>query len=108
MNPEEKSIEIDLGVVRNETLNESFLEMFGTAIKMTLERMFGRNTSSILVRGTKSEVNSFANVLSKEKSYIETAQKYGLDKPQTYKSKAKLDTAAQKFERDTGLKWPFK
>ena len=34
--------------------------------------------------------------------------KYGLNDPRTFNSKWELDTAVQKFERATGLKWPFK
>ena len=43
-----------------------------------------------------------------EKKYIDTAKKYGLEDPRTYRDKSKLKKATNSFERITGIKWPFK
>ena len=43
-----------------------------------------------------------------EKRYMSSWKSNGLDSPITYKNKSKLNSAIAKFERSTGLKWPFK
>lgn len=99
---------IDLGSSRRGDLDESFLRMFGSGIQAILGRMFGGPSIPVTVKGTKSEIDSFSNVLKKEKTYLESWSELGLDNPKTYKNKFKLDTAVRQFERKTGLKYPFK
>lgn len=101
---------IDLGARRRGEMNESWLAMFGGAIKMILRGMFGGDIvpPNVTVRGNPSEIRSFANAMQKEKKYIETYNKYGLNDPKTYRSKSILRNAVSKFERATGIKWPFK
>ena len=62
----------------------------------------------VKIRGTRSQVNSFADTLQKEKAYIRSYQKHGLDDPKTFRNKGRLKSSIAKFERDTGIKWPFK
>ena len=99
---------IDLEELKSNKLNESFLSMFGGWVEHLLGAMFGVRSSSVSVRGSRRDVESFAKTIGSEKSYIEAAKRYGLDHPTTYKNKAKLDTSIKGFEKDTGLKWPFK
>ena len=40
--------------------------------------------------------------------YYKDYVKYGLDDPRTYRSKYALRGAVKKFERSTGIDWPFK
>ena len=101
-------IEIDLGVARRGELDESWLAMFGGALKYLMGSMFGGSSIPVKVTGTRSEVRAFSKALSKEKSYIKTAAKHGLDNPRTYRDKFKLRKAVDAFQRKTGLKWPFK
>jgi len=101
-------IEIDFAEVRDDKLNESWLAMFGGAVEMLMKAMFGGGSIPVNIRGTRSEVNSFTNVLGKEKSYMKAYKKYGLSDPNTFKSKYNLDKAVKGFEKATGLKWPFK
>jgi len=100
-------IVIDFKKLRQKRLDESFLAMFGGWVSHILKAMFGGYTLPVNIRGTQSEVKSFAKALGGEKSYIEAAKRYGLDHPTTYKNKAKLDGAIKGFEKDTGLIWPF-
>jgi len=99
---------IDLGSSRRGDLDESFLRMFGSGIQAILSRMFGGPSVPVSVRGTRSQIDSFSKVLSREKKYLESWQELGLDNPATYKNKFKLDSAIRQFERKTGLKYPFK
>ena len=99
---------IDLSVAKKGELNESFLRMFGGAIKMMLRRMFGQVDMPMMVKGTESEISAFADVLGKEKKYMEAYTDLGLNNPATYKSRYKLDDAIKSFEGKTGITWPFK
>ena len=98
---------IDFGEIRNGQLNESWLAMFGGWVEHILKAMFGGADIPVTVRGTRQEIDSYARVLSKEKRYIEAFQEYGLDNPNTYRSKYALDKAVSQFERKTGVPWPF-
>lgn len=91
-----------------EMVSESYYARLGAQIKTILNAMFGGVFVPINVRGTPSEIAAFTNTLSKEKKYIESYVQNGLDDPRTYRSKSVLDGAVAKFERVTGLKWPFK
>lgn len=101
-------IVVDLGVAKKQELDESFLRMFGGWIKILLRSMFGEEAIPVKVRGTPSEIRSFAGALNSEKSYIEALNKYGLNDKKTYANKYKLNRSVEKFEKTTGLKWPFK
>jgi len=101
-------IVIDFNEIRKNELNESFLVMFGAWIKHILGAMLGDFNIPVSVRGSRGEVESFARAVGSEKKYIETAKRYGLDHPNTYKSQARLGTATKGFEKETGIKWPFK
>ena len=100
-------IEINLN---QKELNESFLAMFGETVKIILQRMFG--SDSILpvgkIRGTKSQIRDFEGALIANRNYIQSNIDNGLNNPATYNSKYKLQGAVGNFERQTGIKWPFK
>ena len=101
-------IVINFAELRKNQVNESVLSMFGGWIEHILQSMFGGPALPLRVVGSRREVNSFARTIGREKRYIDSARKHGLDHPMTYKNKSKLDVAVKNFEKDTGLKWPFK
>jgi hypothetical protein len=101
-------IVIDLNKLKENRLDESFLAMFGHQIETIMTRMFGGASIPVSVKGNPREVTAFAKAIGKEKKYIDTARKYGLEDPRTYKDKSKLKKATNAFERITGIKWPFK
>ena len=107
-NKELQAIEIDLDIMNKGELNESWLSMFGGAVSSIMSRMFGGAQIPVKVRGNKQQVADFAKTIGREKKYVRTAAKYGLDNPKTYKDKFNLRQSVKKFERSTGLKWPFK
>ena len=103
-----QEVVIDLNVKESGQLNESWLSMFGGWIKWIMDGMFKNLPRNVKVKGTKSQVNSFIKTLGREKSYIDTAVKHGLNDPRTYKNRYQLQKSVSEFERKTGLKWPFK
>ena len=111
MSDELQPIVINLNANKEGLVNESWLAMFGGAIEMVLKRMFGGvkpyGGSKFSVRGSPTQVAAFGSALGKEKNYMETFLKYGLNDPRSFSSKAELNTAIANFEGETGIKWPF-
>jgi hypothetical protein len=101
-------IEINLNPTEADMLNESWLAMMGGAIQTILTGMFGGKTIPVRISGTRKQVDSFKSALGNEARYLKAMKRYGLDKPETFKTKAQLDRAIKNFERDTGISWPFK
>lgn len=105
MNNNKEEIVIDLN---NPHLNESLFTHFRGAVKKLLRSLFGGKVDIPLkVKGSKRDVKSFKKALSNEKNYIDKMRQYGLDDPKTLRSKNKLKKAIRKFEKDTGIDWPF-
>ena len=102
------TITLDFNKLKKQKLDESFLAMFGGWVEQILGSMFGGRSLPLAVKGSQRDVQSFAKALGGEKSYLEAVKRYGLDHPTTYKNRSKLDNAIKGFERETGLKWPFK
>tara|TARA_B100000519_G_C13992295_1_gene319844 strand:- start:197 stop:529 length:333 start_codon:yes stop_codon:yes gene_type:complete len=101
-------IEINLNANKDGLLNESWLAMFGGTIQTILTGMFGGNSVPVRISGNRKQVSSFKKALGNEARYLKAMKRHGLDKPETLKTKAQLDRAIKSFERDTGIKWPFK
>lgn len=107
MNKEIVPIHIDLS--KPNTINESWLEMFGSTVKLILQRMFGQDVylPKINITGDQYQIESFVRTLASEKRYFDSYVYHGLNDPRTYRSKYELESAVNQFERDTGIKWPF-
>ena len=101
-------IEINLNPTEADMLNESWLAMMGGAIQTILTGMFGGKTIPVRISGTRKQVDSFKSALGNEAKYLKAMKRYGLDRPETIKTKSALDRAIKNFESDTGIKWPFK
>ena len=101
-------IVIDFEAYRSGEMNESFLRSFAAGIKMLLSGLLDGISIPVSVRGTKSDIKTFTAAIGAEKDYISAFRKYGLDNPATYRMRSVLDQKVSKFERATGLKWPFK
>jgi hypothetical protein len=77
---------LDLTQFRGKQLNENILHVFAAWIEYLLSKMFKGRRVPVRVKGNK----------------------YGLDDPMTYKQKAKLQVAINRFEREAGINWPIK
>ena len=101
---------IDFSKARNSDgkLNESWILTFGAILRWMMPGLYKGSVLPLKIKGTSGEIKSFADVLGKEKKYLQSWKDNGLDSPATYQNRTKLGTAVSKFERVTGLKWPFK
>lgn len=90
-------------------LNESYADIVAFWISAMMDMISRQDTNkSFQLKGSKEELGSLLHVIGLEKRYLNTAISIGLDKPQTKKVKAILDSAITDFENKTGIKWPFK
>jgi len=65
--------------------------------------MFGWDVfNSFYVKGKKEDVKTFLNTVKKEKKYMDSYIKNGLNDPKTVKNKSMLKGAISKFERQKG------
>lgn len=62
----------------------------------------------VALRGTQAQVDSFFDALRRERRYMNSYVKHGLNDPKTLNYRHRLDGAVGRFEKETGLKWPFK
>tara|TARA_B100000427_G_scaffold282896_1_gene254911 strand:- start:253 stop:576 length:324 start_codon:yes stop_codon:yes gene_type:complete len=99
-------IEINLNVDPAE-IDESFLVTFGGLTKLLLKYMFNGTSAPAKIRGTPLQVSAFTNALGREKRYMDAYLKHGLNDERTLSNRAKLNSAVSKFERETGLRWPY-
>lgn len=60
------------------------------------------------IKGTQSQIDAFFRALKNEKRYMDSYAKHGLGDTRTMMNKRDLDRAVSGFERETGLRWPFK
>ena len=99
---------IDLGANRRGELTEQTLMQLGADIKYMIGRMFTGAPINAMFKGTRSELAAFGKAMFREKKYMDSYLRYGLDDPRTYKDSYRLKSAVKNFEKATGLKWPFK
>ena len=108
---ENKTI-IDLEEMKmvNEVLGSS-LVAFGAKIKQMLFSMFsetGEDYRTFYIKGRKPDILSFGAALASEKKYMDSYLKNGLNDPGVLKNRYRLERAIEKFEKETGIKWPLK
>jgi hypothetical protein len=99
---------ITIDLAEYKVLKEMTYRTFGKKMKNILSAMFGNQSVPMTVKGSKREVDSFLAALVSEKKYMSAYLAHGLNDPRTMRDKAKLSNSVKKFERETGIKWPFK
>jgi len=104
---EEKLAPIEINL-NPETIDESYLAALGGQMKTLLQVMFGGSMLPTSVRGTQGQVSAFARAIGNEKKYLQTIEKYGLTHKRTMGNRHALEKAIAGFEKETGIKWPFK
>lgn len=57
--------------------------------------------------GDQGQIMAFMTALQREKRYMDSFLKHGLNDAQTMASRYQLQDAVTKFEFETGLRWPF-
>ena len=107
-----KDIHINLESLKSDTLNESSVVEMAANLKYLLYHMMGPmdpyGGHGVRITGTRSDLKSFQDAISKEKKYMDAYLKYGLNDKRVLNDRHRLERAVYKFERATGIKWPLK
>lgn len=102
----EESIVIDLN---DKSLNERLYTDFSYKVnRMLLDLYHAGANINPTIRGTQAQIESFFKALRGEKRYMDSYIKHGLNDSRTMMNRRDLDRAVMGFERETGLRWPFK
>ncbi len=94
----------------NEVLGSSLVS-FGAKVKEMLFSMFsdtGETFKTFYIKGRKPDILSFGAALASEKKYMDSYLKHGLNDPRVLNNRYRLERAIEKFEKETGIKWPLK
>ena len=101
-------IVIDLN---DKTLNER-LSSYSSFANNVRDMLIAMNMAGLgtraTIKGTQKQIEAFFGALKNEKRYMDSYIKHGLDDTRTLMNKRDLDRAISGFERETGLRWPFK
>ena len=102
----EENIVIDLN---DKTINERLYTDFSYKVnRMLLDLYHAGANINPTIRGTQAQIESFFKALRGEKRYMDSYIKHGLGDSRTMMNRRDLDRAVMGFERETGLRWPFK
>jgi hypothetical protein len=129
MSDELQPVVVNLNANNEEAMNESFIQAFGDIVKSFVGYMFKAAPPAVgpslsqrarmeeadgvssapqaKIVGTPTQISAFGNALSKEKKYMETFLKHGLNDPRSFATHAELNKAVANFEKETGIKWPL-
>jgi|TARA_Y100000296_G_C5159928_1_gene251229 hypothetical protein len=105
-----QSYTIDLNNL-DKRLDEYAMSKFALDVSAMMRSLFlggGPAGLQTLIKGTPGQVEAFFNSLRGEKNYMQSYVRHGLNDPRTLNSRWKLNTATKRFEKETGLRWPFK
>lgn len=104
-----EKIVIDLN--QEETLKEfrSTMTPFAGQVRSMLLDLYQAGVNiPFSLKGTQKQIEAFFRALKNEKRYMDSYMKHGLGDGRTMMNKRDLDRAVSSFERETGLRWPFK
>ena len=105
-----KTIHIDLNHKNNTYLTEDVTSQFANDIYMLMQSLYAGAAPDLKVSvgGNPAQITAFFTALKREKRYMDSYVKHGLNDAQTMYSEYQLQDAVRQFEFETGLKWPFK
>ncbi len=90
-------------------LNEAVYNQFANQVRSALLTLWSMGVPvPFNLSGTQPQIDSFMKALNSEKKYMDSYMKNGLNNPKTMSSKYTLTKAVERFETETGLRWPFK
>lgn len=102
----EDKIVIDLS---DRSLNERLYSDFSYKVNRLLLDLYDAGVDiNPTIRGTQAQIESFFKALRSEKRYMDSYIRHGLGDSRTMTNRRDLDRAVSGFEKETGLRWPFK
>lgn len=105
-----KKIHLDLNHKNNISLTEDVTSQFANDIYMLMQSLYAGAAPDLKVSvgGNPAQITAFFTALKREKRYMDSYIKHGLNDAQTMYNEFQLQDSVRQFEFETGLKWPFK
>ena len=90
-------------------VNERIYSKFAGQVRNALLDLYYAGIKTPLkLLGTSSQIAAFMKTLQGEKRYMDSYMANGLNDSRTLSSKHDLTRSVANFEKETGLRWPFK
>jgi len=104
-----KKINLKLNHKNNTRLTEDTYSQFALDVHFLMQSLYGGAAPDLKVSaaGSQSQIMSFFTALQREKRYMDSFMKHGLNDAQTKHSQYELEDSVREFEFETGLTWPF-
>ena len=104
-----EKLQIKLNYKTNTCLTEDVYSNFSNDVYFLMQSLYAGRAPNMQValRGNQGQIMAFMTALQREKRYMDAFMKHGLNNAQTMTSRAQLQNAVEKFEFETGLRWPF-
>ena len=104
-----KKINLNLNHKNNARLTEDMSTDFSNDVYFLMQSLYDGRAPDIKVSmaGNQGQIMSFFTALQREKRYMDSFMRHGLDDAQTKHSHYELEDAVREFEFETGLTWPF-
>jgi len=112
---------IDFQKLKLNQLNESFVAQWAADIKYVLSHILAtpmfptleeqeteEDKPRVIIKGSKEDLQAFADVIDKEKTYALEYMESGLGSEKLPDIKLELEKSIHGFEKETGLKWPLR
>ena len=84
------------------------MHKFGNAVKNILESVIGQTKNPFSIKGDKSKVDAFVEVIRSEKQFMETYNNFGLEHPEIKEAQKVIEEKVQNFQNIVGVDWPLR
>ena len=90
-------------------LSEDVYSQFSAQVFDALMQLYGAGMGTpFSLIGTNPQIAAFSQSLAQEKEYIDAITNYGVNDSRTLALRPAMADSVTNFEKETGLRWPFK
>jgi len=115
------TMRIDFFKLKSNYLTESFVAQWAADVQYVLRHILSKSMypklteekdveeeTKVVIKGTTEDLQAFADVMDKEKTYALEYLDSGLGSEKLSDVKLELEQSIHNFEKETGLKWPLR
>lgn len=104
-----EDIHLNLNHKNSARLTEDVYSDFSNDVYFLMQSLYGGRAPDLKVSmtGNQGQIMAFMTALQREKRYMDSFMRHGLNNSQTMTSRSQLQRAVERFEFETGLRWPF-
>jgi hypothetical protein len=115
------TIKFDFVKLKSGQLNESSIAQWAADVRYILRHVLAKpifpkleeqeeqeEQPKVVIKGSKEDLQAFADTINKEKAYALEYLESGFGSPELSDIKLELEKTIHNFEQTTGLKWPLR